>query len=173
MSTETHGHQPHFEALVEHLATHAPKTREHVRELYGAPSADPRAIAEFWCAHPDTVLEVLDERLSDDTWFAVEQLAFEHDLPMDISWLDRRVREQLRELALIRIEPAAPDETWMPAGLAAILAPRLPGTRPTIPVLLGRSGTEEIERLAAQYNIPRGSNRIETILAIAEAFASP
>jgi hypothetical protein len=173
MSSETHGHQPHFEALVEHLTTQQPDGLETIASIYGAPSAEPRTIARHWCENPDDVLDVLDENLSDDTWFAVEQLAFEHDLPMDISWLEQGVRDELRRLGLLRIEPESPDETWMPAGLAAILAPRLPGTRPTIPVLLGRSEPAEVERFAELYAIEQRSTRIETILAVAEAFSNP
>jgi hypothetical protein len=173
MSTETHGHQPHFEALVEHIATHGTDTREKMAAVFEAPSAEPRAIAKCWCQHPESFLEALDEHLTDDMWFAVEQLAFEHDLPLDISWLAPEVRAELERLGLVRIEPTSPDETWMPAAMAAILAPRLPGTRPTIPVLLGRSDEGLTEHFAEQYNVARRSTRIETILAIAERFARP
>ncbi|MGM0556379.1 MAG: hypothetical protein ACQEVA_08390 [Myxococcota bacterium] len=173
MSTETHGHQPHFEALVEHIATHEAHTREEFAQLYGAPGSEPRTIAKHWCRHPDRFLSVLDEHLTDDMWFAVEQLAFEHDLPLDISWLAPTVRGELRRLGLLRIEPASPDETWVPAAMAVILAERLPGTRPTIPVLLGRSDDAQVEHLAQAYGVEQKSTRVETILAIAETFARP
>lgn len=173
MTSETHGRQPHFRALVEHVASHDSEARERLRQIFGAPSAEASAIARCWCRHPDIFLEELDARLSDDAWFAVEQLAFEHDLVMDISWLAADVREELLELGLIRVEPDHPHETFMPAAMAAMIAPRLPGTRPTMPVLLGKSSAEEVERLANFHGVTDAGSRVETILALSELFASP
>ena len=101
MSRETHGRGPLFGALVEHLSTHDEEARARIADLYDAPSENPDELALHWCRSKEYFLEVLDDHLDEEGWYALEQLAFEHDMPVDIGWMDPSVEETLEKLGLL------------------------------------------------------------------------
>jgi|GEM_PF-2249794 len=172
-------HEPgtHFANLLEHLKAFDAGRRRHLAELYGAESSDIVDIAMRWCTAPEVFCRVLQAELgSPDAWWVVEQLVQEHDIEVDLGWLDGEGRAILCELGVLRPRRGRrknSDVDTIPGALAAILAPHLTGTRPTLPILLGRSAPAEINALAKTYQIPTHGSQIELILRISDVFSRP
>jgi hypothetical protein len=176
MTQPLHGHTSHFASLLEHLGAFEQTRREQLAELYGASSAEPVDIALQWCRHPEAFASVVKQQIGDSAaWSVLEQLAQEHDLPVDVDWVDARSQKALAELGLLKASSKrrSAGSDWVPGAVAAILAPLLSGTRPTIPILLGRRSQAQVEAIAEQWGIPTDNSKIETILRISEAFAQP
>ncbi len=172
-----HESSTHFEVLLEHLGAYSEPRRQRLAQLYEARSAEPMDIALQWCRHPDEFGDVLERELGDsELWGVLEQLVQEHDLAVDIGWVDRAARAKLTDLGLLKTSgkrrTADPVQS-VPAAVAAMLSPRLSGIRPTLPVLLGRRPAAEVVALADQYAISTEGSTIEVILRISEVFAGP
>ncbi|AWV89057.1 hypothetical protein [Bradymonas sediminis] len=172
-------HEPgtHFANLLEHLKAFDAGRRRHLATLYGADSSDVMDIAMRWCSAPDAFCEVLQAELgSPDAWWVVEQLVQEHDLEVDLGWLDGEGRAVLCELGVLRPRRGRRKNDALdtiPGALGAILAPHIAGTRPTLPILLGRSEPSAVLALARTYDIPTKGSLIELILRISDTFAHP
>ncbi|MFU8807016.1 MAG: hypothetical protein ACNA8W_24625, partial [Bradymonadaceae bacterium] len=64
-------------------------------------------------------------------------------------------------------------EAWLPAAMAVLLAPKLRGTRPSLPLLLGKESPERIAELAATYGIDERGSRVEIVLGLTEKLCEP
>lgn len=175
MTQPLHGHNSHFASLLEHLGTFEEPSREALAELYGASSSEPIDIALHWFQNPEAFYEVIHQKVGDtEAWSVLEQLTHEHDLPVDIGWVDPPSREALTQLGMLKPVESTPGEAdWVPGAVAALLAPHLSGTRPTIPILLGRRSPAEVDAIAEEWGIATDGSTIETILQISEAFSQP
>lgn len=177
MNHALHQSSPQFEALVEHIGAFGEKRRERFAELYAAETAKPVDIALQWCRHPDEFADVVEAQLGDtEARWVLEQLVQEHDMAVDIGWVDQEVRDELVELGLIRPPSRRRKErnlAIVPGAIAAMLAGRISGTRPTLPMLLGRACDDEVVALAEQYGISTEGSTVETILRMSDIFATP
>lgn len=166
----------HFGALVEHLSQFPRYQLGSLAVLYGVGEAEASAIARHWCRHPEAFLEVLDDELSSASWEALEDLAYEHDVPVSSEWIPPAAREELAKVGILQAFDSYGSwshEIELPGALAAILAPRLAEARPTLPILLGRLPEEEVVERAAVYGVDNGSSKIETILQYADFMCEP
>ncbi len=177
MNQSLHERSTYFDALLEHLDAFDGSDRERLAELYSASSAAPVDIAHQWCKRPDEFIEVVEREVGDtDAWRVIDLLAQEHDLPVELNWVGRKEHKELIRLGLMKPAPrrvGKRDLNWIPGAVAAILAPRLSGTRPTVPVLVGSQPREAIDAIAAEHGISTDGSRVEVVLRIAEAFADP
>lgn len=172
-------HEPgtHFANLLEHLKAFDAGRRRRLASLYGAASGEVLDIAMRWCRAPEAFCDTLQDELGTaDAWWVVEQLVQEHDLPVELGWLDNAGRAALCELGVLRPRRGRRKDgevDTIPGALAAILAPCLVGTRPTLPILLGRCEPDAVYALADTYAIATHGSRIELILRVSDAFKDP
>jgi hypothetical protein len=197
MTQPLHEHSTHFASLLEHLSAFDEGQRQKLAEMYAASSADEVDIALKWCRNPEVVNDVVERKLGDSTaWLVLDQLAQEHDLPVELDWVDPESRAALIDIGMLKPggyspEGQAPagetsagqapagqplgdvDVDWVPGAVAAILSPRLSGTRPTLPLLLGRRDRDAIVVLAEEYDVSTEGSNVEVILRLSEAFGAP
>ncbi len=166
----------HFGALVEHLSQFPRYQLGSLAVLYGVDEAEPSAIARRWCREPETFLDVLDDELSPTSRDVLEDLAYEHDLPISTDWIPPIAREELAKIGMLQSFDSYgswDQEIELPGAIAAILAPRLSETRPTLPIMLGRLPEDEVAERASVYGVDNGSSKIETILQYADFMGEP
>jgi hypothetical protein len=202
MTQPLHQHSTHFASLLEHLSAFDETQRQRLAEMYTAGSAEPVDIALRWCRNPEMLNAVIERELGDSTaWLVLDQLAQEHDLPVEIDWVDAKSRAALIDIGMLKPkgytaanqpaanqpaanQPAAnqsaagpsanaTDVDWVPGAVAAILSPRLSGTRPTLPLLLGRQDHEDVVALAKEHEVSTEGSKVEIILRLSETFAAP
>lgn len=164
-----------FRALVEHLDAFGQPQRRALAKRYGAPGEAPEVLARFWCEHPERVRRVVLEGLrSSRARHLLEDLVLDHDLLVPIDWAGRRPLRQLVELGVL--PPLASRgrgmarQAMMPGALAACLAPMVSGSRPSLPILLGRMPVEQVCAIAAHHGVAEGPI-IPVILELGERFA--
>ena len=170
---------PLFAGLVEHFGAFNEGERQNLAARYGAPASDPTTLARTFCARPERVLEVLEEHLPGAAaWQLVEELAYDHDLLVDIAFVGARMRRQLVGLGLLK--PSGHDskltlENSLPGAIAAILAPRLQSSRASLPILLGRLDAGALRRLAARHGValPSQGSRVELLMELSRTMAAP
>lgn len=167
----------HFGVLVDYLAEYPDDQLEQLAELYDAPAAEADAIARQWCQHPEAFLETIDEVFwMDSVWEPLEELVYEHDAPMETDWMGMSTKTQLVEVGLLSsyVKSAFHDEpTVLPGAIAALLAPRMTETRPSLAILLGKQEESKLRRLADRYDLSDSGSRIEVILRLMDFFAQP
>ncbi|MEM1348299.1 MAG: hypothetical protein AAGI01_07090 [Myxococcota bacterium] len=162
-----------FEALVAHFEAFSAAQRKKLSKSYAVPSGEAEALATAWCLNPERVLDVVRAQLdSSSALDLMEDLALDHDLPIELRWSDRRSRRKLAKLGLVA--PAVSGtpsarECVMPASIAAILAPMLQGVRPSLPLLLGRASEQEVDQLALRFGVD-GPGKIPKILGLRDVF---
>ncbi len=166
----------HRERLIEHFASFARQERDALVRLYGAPTSNPDDLAEHFITAVDHVREVLlrELKVDSDAYRLMEDLAYDHDLLVDVSWSGRSARRRLFELGLV----ARPDTTHrahqleMVAAMAAVVAPLLRGMTTTIPTLLASRDAAYIARVAKSWDI-HAPTPLEQVLRLSQHLASP
>ena len=169
---------PMFAGLVEHFDAFSEAERQALAARYGVPATDPTTLARTFCARPERVLEVLEEHLPGAAaWQLVEELAYDHDLLVDIAFVTARMRRQLVQLGLLK--PSGRDskltlENSLPGAIASILAPRLQSSRASLPILLGRMGCDDLRGLGRRLGVslPTQGSRVELLMELAQVMSA-
>lgn len=174
METSNSSFRPgHFTQLVSHLHEFDAERRQEIAELYGAPGAEARQLAEYWVGHPDRVVEVVRRELSSSVeWRILEEGVLEHDLGVVLDWAPSRGRRRVARLGLMdpKLDQTGHVQATMPGAVAAIFADRVRGERGSLPVLLGRRSEEEVRQLARHWNLGDDGSVVEVILRICDHF---
>lgn len=174
METTNSSFRPgHFTRLVSHLHEFDEGRREEIAEIYGAPDAGARSLAQFWLANPDRVVEVVRRELNSSVeWRIVEEAVLEHDLGVVLDWAPARGRRQVARLGLMepKLDQTGHVQATMPGALAAMFADRVRGERGSLPVLLGRRPDDEVRRLARHWDLDEEGSVVEVILQICDHF---
>lgn len=161
----------HRERLVQHFASFGVAQRRELAALYGARLSTAEGLAELFIGSPERVRAVIRERVlpSSPTYDLMEELAYEHDLFIDVSWSGAPARRQLADLGLVaRPAPGeAPHELEMVGAIAAVVAPFLRGVATTIPTLLAARDDEYIDRVARAWDIT-APTQIEKVLRVSQ-----
>lgn len=176
MSQEPLQHRRYFKTLVEHLDQFGERQRDKIAQVFGASASDAASIARCWFDNPERFAEVMESKLaSKQALHYLYELAIEHDIPMDIEWIAPRLRKKMTDLGLVHAYRMEDGELMgvVPGAIAAMLAPRLAGMRPSLPVMLGRYSQEQVTALAKAYDVPVQGTRIEMVMALSEYFARP
>ncbi|MBA2663239.1 MAG: hypothetical protein H0U74_13180 [Bradymonadaceae bacterium] len=176
MTQDPLNHRRHFSALVEYLDEFSERQRQLMATAYGAPSAFAVDIAQTWFADPEAFLAVVDKKIgSTQAWRLLEEMAFEHDLPVEVDWIAKRFRTRLADLGLLNAQRADNKvlEGYVPAVIAALLAPKLRGVRPSLPILLGRKSHAELLELARANDVSTSGSKLDVVMALSEHFALP
>lgn len=166
----------HYEALVDHFAAFTKGQRSELSVLYGTSSAAPSDLARKFLESPELVRELVEKEVlvEPDAHQLMEELAYDHDLLIDISWSGRPARRKLTSIGLLAppVEAFGAHQNQVPAAIAAIVAPYLRGMPATAPTLLGQAAPEHVDRVARAWGV-EGATLIETILALGEHLADP
>ena len=167
----------HFGVLVEYLSEFPEGQLSALAERFGSSGEEPAAIARTWCQRPDAYLDVLDETIRDETaWSALFEIVYEHDAPIETDWLGMSVHNQLVDVGVLNELTTSPfhdRDIVLPGALAALVAPRLDDTRPSLPILLGQDTDERIRGLASEYDLSDSGSRIEVILRVMDFMSQP
>lgn len=159
--------------LLEYLEGYTDRQRQIIASAYGVDGASARDIAQGWLSDTSNFLQVVEGKLgSSQAWRLLEEMAFEHDTPVEIEWMPKRARGKLTDLGLLKPK-RGPDKLWegtLPAAVAVLLAPKLNGTRPSLPILLGQESPERLRELAERHGLEESLPRVETILMLSERF---
>jgi hypothetical protein len=166
-----------FDALVQHLQGFSESALRKLASLHGCPSPEPVAIALRWCANPEQLRQLVDQQVRGAQQHQLlSDLVLDHDLPVPVGWGDRAGCRALAELGLIHpIEGSrlTSSEVTMPGALALILAPRVRGMRPSLPLLLGRLSQEQLDAQCEALGVPAGMGFVPSCLAIMEWVQRP
>lgn len=166
----------HRERLIEHFASFAGGERDAIARLYAAPSPRPEELARHFIEKAEVVRGVLRDQLpgDSDAYRLMEELAYDHDLLVDVSWSGRSARHRLYDLGLVaRPEAGArTHELEMVGAIAAIVSPLLRGMASTVLTLLGARDDEYIARVAKTWDVFAPSP-IEQVLRVSQHLASP
>jgi hypothetical protein len=164
----------HYLNLVEYLDGYTDRQRKQIAQTFGVEGIDGEAIARAWLGDPANFLSVVERKLgSSQAWKLLEELAFEHDMPVEIEWMPRAARSKLTDLGLLKPRRGA-DKIWegiLPAAVAVLLAPKLNGSRPSLPILLGQDHDGQVEALCERYGVDSRLSRVEKILVLSERFS--
>jgi hypothetical protein len=167
----------HFGGLVDYLSTYPDDQLDELAETFDAPEATPVSVARTWCRHPEAYLETVEETLRTETaWSALAELAFEHDAPVETEWIGMSPRYQLAEIGFVnrRLTSTFFDQdVTIPGALAALVAPLLDDTRPSLAMLLGQEDDERIRELAREYELSDGGSRLEVVLRLMDFYSEP
>lgn len=166
----------HRSNLVDHFSAFSATQREEIAQLWGCPGTSPEALARYVFDAPDKVREVVADQVAsdEDARRLMEELAYDHDLPLDIGWSSLGARKTLTQAGLLApvTREGRPGEGVMPAALAVTVAPFIRGVRTTIPTLLGALDHEYVERVAGAYEVV-GTTDMEKILTLSEWLSQP
>ena len=166
----------HRQRLEAHLGEFSSRQRTRMAEIYDVDENTPEAIAAAWLSHPERFAEVVEEHVpAGSAWRVLEELVLEHDIGLSIGWATIRSRQILQRLGIAKTRRSEEGELWavIPGAIAAMLAGRIQGQRPSMIMLLGRVDDEEIARLEALYGVAPEGSRIERVLRLAETFEQP
>ena len=167
----------HFGVLVDYLADYPPAQLEALAELYGAAEATPSALARQWCQNPEAFVEIVEETLrTESAWSALRELAYEHDAPFETDWMGLSAQNQLAEAGFINslVTSSLDDrDVVIPSALAALVAPKLIDTRPSLAILLGKEDEQRVRNLAREYDLSDSGSRVEVILRIMDFVVQP
>lgn len=166
----------HRERLLEHFASFSASEREALAALYGATGPLPQALAERFITQPEVVRAVIAHELPEDSDARrlMEDLAYDHDLFLDVSWTGRGPRRRLFDLGLVA-RPARGQSTnqlEMVGAIAGVVAPLLPGVATTAVTLLAACDDATIDRVADAWDI-HAPSRLERVFRVSQHLAAP
>jgi len=159
-----------FEQMVQHFEGIDTEVRDKLAESWGADAASPDALATVWMDHPNRVADqLMADAIESGCAPALADLVLEHSLPLERDWFEPSLRLPLTQLGMIPGDPTGPDDDHpfvFPAGLAAALADRVEGERPSLAVLLGRSDADRIDGLLDTYDLDSGGSPLHRMARI-------
>lgn len=176
MTQEPLQHRRYFTELVAHLDQFGERQREQIARVFGVASVHSASIARRWFDDPEAFVSTVESKIGSKQAFGfLLDLAAEHDLPMEVEWIAPRFRKKMTDMGLLSTQRSEDGELLgvVPGAIAAMLADRLEGMRPSLPVMLGRYSQEELVALAQRYDVPVQGTRIDMVMTLSEFFARP